>query len=163
VEQMREAVKNVPCRYRQTLRGLSEKVGIPRSTLHRLLKQDGLTTAGGNGDEGVAGEKNEAAQEQRQSVSQKVQQDMIQIKLQQDMKEHYERKTEKAVKEAKREARREHDLHLESIRGGLQEQNFQGEKNKVLCQFRVEIERHQLELARLKGELDKIGVAGAAK
>ena len=42
LSELQQKVKAVPFRYRQTLRSLSAQVGIPTTTLHRLLKEGSL-------------------------------------------------------------------------------------------------------------------------
>ena len=73
------------------------------------------------------------------------------------MKEYYENDKTRAVEEAKIEAMEKY------FWGGLQQHQpqFDHEKDRVLHQLRMEIHRHQLELTRLRAELENMG--GGAK
>mmetsp|Transcript_8579 Transcript_8579/g.19249 ORF Transcript_8579/g.19249 Transcript_8579/m.19249 type:complete len:244 (+) Transcript_8579:61-792(+) len=143
--QVQAAVSGVPCRYRHSIRSLAAKVGIPKSTLHRHLKQ---------GDSARSTVREEAAVEE-EIQGQNAQTSDVQLsKLREDLKEYYEKEKTRAVEEAKREAQQEHNRHMEKLRGELQQQ-FHNERDKALYQLRVEMHRHQLELNRLKAELEK--------
>jgi vacuolar-type H+-ATPase subunit E/Vma4 len=91
-------------------------------------------------------------------------------RIQEELRGHYQAEVSKAVERAKKEAKREHKKHLEELerfheqdleeaRAGLRRE-FDSEKDEVLYRLRVEMHRHQLELNRLKGIMEKLGGGG---
>mmetsp|Transcript_8925 Transcript_8925/g.15776 ORF Transcript_8925/g.15776 Transcript_8925/m.15776 type:complete len:866 (-) Transcript_8925:73-2670(-) len=103
----------------------------------------------------------------------------MQTKLRKDLKVYYEKEKSRVVKEASEEAQlmveeatkkaqqehsqhveeatkkaqQEHSQHMEKLRGELQQQ-FHHEKEKALYWLRMEMKQQQLELTRLKAELE---------
>eukprot|EP00581_Thalassiosira_minuscula_P012292 CAMPEP_0183718978 /NCGR_PEP_ID=MMETSP0737-20130205/12084_1 /TAXON_ID=385413 /ORGANISM="Thalassiosira miniscula, Strain CCMP1093" /LENGTH=376 /DNA_ID=CAMNT_0025948639 /DNA_START=6 /DNA_END=1136 /DNA_ORIENTATION=- len=163
-----EAVKKVPCRYRNSLRALSDKVGIPRTTLHRFLKaQDEifLTSssrgAAGSGDSAAKRYANDPGVDKLRDENEEDRlADARAFELREQLRERYEREKAVAVTAAKAEAKRRHDAYVQRIMSQQRilrrEGQFEEEKERVIYQLRVEMHRHQMELNRLKGDLDRL-------
>jgi len=160
--QIRAAVRKVPCQYRHSIRSLSRQTGIPSSTLHRYLNLDEKGTD--EMDKGKEGERRGCKrgrevpqQTTAAAASSAVQNEMRLNKLRTELKRRYEKETAAAVKEARREALEEHKIKTQQLRDELSiQQRLQREKDDAIGRLREEMRRHQLELDRLKGELDMI-------
>lgn len=90
-------------------------------------------------------------------ASSSVQNEMRLNKLRTELKQQYEKEIAAAVKEARREGREEHKIKMQVLRDELlRQRRFQREKDDAIGRLREEMRRHQLELEKLKGELDMI-------